>query len=116
MKPQISRTAQNAILNSRIDQLETEKAELRDLLEKEIAINVLKTGFLAQASHELKSPLTSIQLSTALIDQYYQRLDQAKILSHLAKIKDAVGNFVVILNHYLLSEECAVTDEDQFIK
>lgn len=89
---------------NRIDQLNIENVELRNLLQKEIANNRLKMSFLAEASHQLRSPLTNIQLSASLIEHYYDRMDKQKIFGHLDKIKIAVGDFVAILDHYLLVE------------
>lgn len=113
MQVRISMKDKNHMLIQRIDQLEAEKATLSDLLAKEIANNQLKGTFLAKAAHELRSPLTNIQLSASLIEHYYQRLDEEKVFRHLAKIKDGVSEFVVVLNQYLLSEEVEKADEHQ---
>ncbi len=88
----------------RIEVLETEKAEVCQLLHQAISVNQIKSEFLSRASHDLRSPLTNIQLSASLIERYYQRLDQDKIFGHLAKIKDEINRFVAVLNTYLLDE------------
>lgn len=106
----------NQQLNERIGQLEIEKAQLKSLLEKEIAINQLKTGLLAKASHDLRSPLTNVQLSASLIEHYYERLDQERVFAHVSRIKDSVSDFILILNSYLLSEEAIKADEDHLYK
>ncbi|AMR30024.1 hypothetical protein A0256_00630 [Mucilaginibacter sp. PAMC 26640] len=114
MEPRISIEKKHNLSLKRIDQLEMENALLHGMLQKQIDINQSKTSFLAKVSHELRSPLTNIQLSASLIEHYYQRMNKEKICGHLEKIKDAVSDFVVILNKYLLTEQNQKADEDQF--
>ncbi|WP_394353120.1 histidine kinase dimerization/phospho-acceptor domain-containing protein [Mucilaginibacter humi] len=56
---------------------------------------------MSMASHEFRSPLSQIQLSASLVERYYQRLDQDKILSHLQKIRMAVNDMTDTLNDFL---------------
>ena len=114
MKPPVSTENKRDRSVERIDQLEMENALLHQLLQKQIDINQSKIAFLAEVSHDLRSPLTSIQLSTSLIEHYYHRMDREKIFGHLAKIKDAVSDYVLILNNNLLIEQSQKADEDQF--
>ncbi|MGY4539991.1 signal transduction histidine kinase [Mucilaginibacter sp. UYNi724] len=114
MVPRISMKIKQDLSVKRIDQLELENAQLHALLQKQIDINHSKTVFLAKVSHDLRSPLTNIQLSASLIEHYYKYMNEEKIFGHLGKIKDAVSNFVVILNNYLLNEQDQKVDEDQF--
>ncbi|AMR30003.1 hypothetical protein A0256_00525 [Mucilaginibacter sp. PAMC 26640] len=113
MEPRILIEKKKAQSAERIDQLEMENALLNGMLQKQIDINQSKTTFLAKVSHELRSPLTNIQLSASLIEHYYQRMNEEKIFGHLGKIKDAASDFVVILNNYLLIEQNQKADEDQ---
>jgi signal transduction histidine kinase len=114
MAPRISIEKKHSLTLARIDQLEIENALLHGMLQKQIDINQSKITFLTKVSHELRSPLTSVQLSASLIEHYYQRMDKEKVFGHLSKIKDAVSDFVVILNNYLLTEQGQKADEDQF--
>jgi len=77
-------------LNTRIQLLEKENAEFSRLLKMEKQINLKRTRLLSTASHDCRSPLTSIQLSADLIERYYDRLDQQKLFAHLNKIKLSV--------------------------
>ena len=91
-------------LQHRVNELETEKAAVCHLLHQAMSVNQIKSDLLARASHDLRSPLTNIQLSASLIERYYKRLDQDKIFGHLAKIKDEINRFVIVLNTFLLDE------------
>ena len=105
MEQQLSMKENTKSLYERIGQLEIENAKLSDQLKTEAVINQLRSGMLAKASHELRSPLTSIQLSASLIAHYYHRLDRERVLGHVKKINDEVIHFVKVLNEYLLNEQ-----------
>lgn len=57
------------------------------------------------ASHEFRTPLSSIQLSATLIDKYTPKQDTENIEKHTGKIKNAVGNLTTILNDFLSLEK-----------
>ena len=57
------------------------------------------------ASHEFRTPLSSIQLSATLIDKYNPKRDTENIEKHTGKIKNAVGNLTTILNDFLSLEK-----------
>jgi two-component system sensor kinase FixL len=88
----------NGVLMTRIQVLEQENTEFIRLLKKEKQLNLEKAQSLSTASHDCRSPLTSIQLSAALIERYYDRLDQQKLFAHLEKIKLAVIELTDQLN------------------
>ena len=67
-------------------------------------INKTMSRVILIASHEFRSPLSSIQLSAALIQRYYDRLDRGKILAHLSKIQSAVMDLDSTINDFLLVE------------
>ena len=79
------------VLKNRILLLEKENSQYIYLLENEKQLNLKKSRFLSTASHDCRSPLTSIQLSASLIERYYDRLDRDKLFAHLDKIKLAVA-------------------------
>jgi len=87
-----------------VQMLEQAKDEVSRSLLKEQEINQMKTRFVSMASHEFRTPLSSIQLSASLIEHYYDRIDKLKIFGHLAKIKSAVGSLTDILNDFLSVE------------
>ncbi|MGI4021576.1 MAG: PAS domain-containing sensor histidine kinase [Janthinobacterium lividum] len=87
-----------------VTELEQAKEEVSISLEKEKELNQLKTRFVSMASHEFRTPLSSVQLSASLIEKYAQPMSNANITKHVNKIKNAVGNLTNILNDFLSLE------------
>ncbi|RKD16225.1 PAS domain-containing sensor histidine kinase [Pelobium manganitolerans] len=91
-------------LQSMVKQIQDAKEEVSISLEKERELNQLKSRFVSMASHEFRTPLSSIQLSASLIDKYTQEYQNQNIQKHINKIKNAVGNLATILNDFLSLE------------
>ncbi len=91
-------------LQSLIDQLQEAKEEVSQSLEKEKELNQMKSRFVSMASHEFRTPLSSIQLSASLIDKYALEYNNPNITKHVNKIKIAIGNLTTILNDFLSLE------------
>jgi len=88
-------------LNILVKRLENAKDNVSKSLEKEKELNQLKSQFVSMASHEFRTPLGSIQLSTALINKYAEKGDTEGILKHTQKIKNSVDLLTNILNDFL---------------
>ncbi len=86
-------------------ELEHARDEASHSLEKEKELNQLKTRFVSMASHEFRTPLSSVQLSASLIEKYLQKADPDNILKHTGKIKNSVGHLTGILNDFLSLEK-----------
>ena len=93
----------NTILKLEEEVNERKKAEeeVRKSLEKERELNELKTKFVSIASHEFRTPLSSVLSSAALIKQYNDRREPDKIEKHIHRIKASVNQLTGILNDFL---------------
>jgi len=84
--------------------LKEAKEEVSLSLEKEKELNQMKSRFVSMASHEFRTPLSSVQLSASLIEKYALPFENKNIEKHVSKIKNAVGNLTNILNDFLSLE------------
>ncbi|MEM9809573.1 MAG: PAS domain-containing sensor histidine kinase [Cyanobacteria bacterium P01_D01_bin.56] len=81
--------------------LRKSEEETRSALEKEKELNQLKSRFVSMASHEFRTPLSTILSSADLIELYEKAEQQAKRLRHTARIKSSVSTLTGILNDFL---------------
>lgn len=88
-----------------VSELEKAKAEVSNSLEKEKELNQLKSRFVSMASHEFRTPLSSVQLSVSLIEKYIQKSDFQAVNKHTARIRAAVELLNNILNDFLSLEK-----------
>lgn len=70
-------------------------------LRKEKELNDMKSKFVSLASHEFKTPLSTILTSASLLSKYTTTEDQPRRDKHIERIKSAVGNLNGILNEFL---------------
>jgi len=77
------------------------EAEVRKSLEKERELNELKSRFVTLASHEFRTPLSTILSSVTLIAKYEEIGDKEKMNKHIYRIKTCVAELTVILNDFL---------------
>jgi PAS domain S-box-containing protein len=82
-------------------QLEASEHELKISLQKERDLNDLKSKFVSIASHEFRTPLSTILSSASLINRYELTEQQTNREKHIEKIKSAVNNLTGILNDFL---------------
>ncbi len=77
------------------------EAELRSALEKEKELSELKSRFVSMASHEFRTPLSTVLSSTYLIEKYTSTEEQPKREKHLNRIISSVNMLTDILNDFL---------------
>ncbi|MDQ6902408.1 MAG: PAS domain-containing sensor histidine kinase [Bacteroidota bacterium] len=92
-------------LKNSLLELQKAKDKVSSSLKKEKELSQLKSRFVSMASHEFRTPLSSVQLSASLIDRYAEPFSNANIIKHVSKIKAAVNNLTTILNDFLLLEK-----------
>ncbi len=81
--------------------LRQRERELQKALSKERELNELKSRFLSMASHEFKTPLSTVLSSIELIELYKETTEQPKREKHVTRIKDAVLQLTEVLNDFL---------------
>lgn len=86
-------------LKKAVKDLEQKEKEISIALEKERELNELKSKFVTIASHEFRTPLSTILSSASLISRYND--DTEKREKHISRIKSAVNNLTGILNDFL---------------
>ena len=89
------------ILKEALEKLEESQKELNEALAKERQLNELKSRFVSMASHEFRTPLTTILSSATLASKYTDTSDQEKRKKHIDKIKDAVRHMNELLEDFL---------------
>lgn len=99
-------TAVNRLLDSN-KKLEKSQIKLKESLEKEKELGGLKTQFLTLASHEFRTPLTTISSSASLISRYLEKAEnlderiESKIEKHTDRVQRAVDSLNAILEDFL---------------
>lgn len=82
-------------------ELENSKDELTKALSKEKELGDLKGRFVSMASHEFRTPLSTILSSASLLSKYSFTEEQDKRNKHIQRIKSSVNNLINILNEFL---------------
>jgi len=89
------------ILKEALQKLEESQLELSEALDKEKQLNEIKSSFVSLASHEFRTPLSTVLSSAALITKYTQNEDQDKRERHVKRIKDSVKHLNNLLEDFL---------------
>ncbi|MBC6990524.1 ATP-binding protein [Hymenobacter sp. BT491] len=84
-----------------LEQLEQRQDELAKALAAEQELGEMKSRFVSMASHEFRTPLTTVLTSAALIEKYAGGDQQPQRLKHLQRIRSSVNNLNDILEEFL---------------
>ena len=93
------------VLHEALMELENSKEQLSKALENEKELNDMKSRFVTMASHEFRTPLSTILSSISLVSKYNEGNSDEKIQKHVLRIKSAVTNMTLILNDFLSAEK-----------
>ncbi len=92
-------------VEERTNELLENEIKLTKALEKEKQLGELKSRFVSMASHEFRTPLSTILSSSSLISRYTETDQQEKRLKHVKRINSSVKNLTNILNDFLSLEK-----------
>jgi signal transduction histidine kinase len=84
-----------------VKQLKDSEQRLSQALEQEQKLNLLKSNFIAIASHEFRTPMTTIRSSVELL-QFNLKLTEEKRNTYFDLIKAAINRIVHLMDEVLL--------------
>lgn len=93
--------ARTSKLEETMLKLKASKDDLSKALSKEKDLGDLKSAFVSMASHEFRTPLSTILSSASLLAKYKLTEEQSKRDKHVQRIKSSVINLNNILNEFL---------------
>ncbi len=94
-------------LDLQLELAEQRRAEevARGALDNEREMGEIRSTFIASASHEFRTPLTSIHAAADIIDRYADRLDEREFKAHLREIKTQVSAITLVLDRILIGSQ-----------
>ena len=92
-------------LKQSLKNLKKAEQEILKSLEKEKELGELKSRFVSMASHEFRTPLTTVLSSANLLAKYSESDQQEAREKHIKRIRKSVQNLTNILNDFLSLEK-----------
>ncbi|MCX6317978.1 MAG: PAS domain-containing sensor histidine kinase [Bacteroidetes bacterium] len=89
------------ILKEALQRLEESQQELSEALSKEKQLNEIKSRFVSMASHEFRTPLSTILSSATLVSKYPSTEEFDKREKHIRRIRDSVTHMNELLEDFL---------------
>jgi PAS domain S-box-containing protein len=89
------------VLQEALLKLKQSQKELSEALSKEKQLSEIKSRFVSMASHEFRTPLSTVLSSASLLSKYTSGSDQGKRDKHINRIKDSVTHLNDILEDFL---------------
>jgi PAS domain S-box-containing protein len=93
--------ARTKMLQETLSELERSKEELSTALENEKHTNDLKSKFVTLASHEFRTPLSTILSSAFLLEKYNDLSESGQRMRHIQRIRNSVLGLKNILEDFL---------------
>lgn len=93
------------VVEENITEQKKAEKEVRNALTKERELNEMKSRFVSMASHEFRTPLTTILSSTYLMARYAEGPQKEKMEKHFSRIRSNIKNLTDILNDFLSLEK-----------
>lgn len=93
------------VVERNITDLKEVSKKLEETLNKERELTEMKSRFVSMASHEFRTPLSTINSSASLIKKHHEIGNFDRITKHADRIKNAVHNLTSILNDFLSFEK-----------
>lgn len=97
--------ASNKTLQEAIWEKEMAKKQAQESLEKEKMLNELKSRFITLASHEFRTPLSTILSSVQLLTIHLAGIEAEKTEKHFRRIRSNVALLTDLLNDFLSLEK-----------
>lgn len=97
--------ASNFTLQKAIHDKEVAQERALDALHKEIKLNELKSRFITMASHEFRTPLSTILSSLHLLQHHVAGVAEDKTARHFQRIRSNVTLLTELLNDFLSLEK-----------
>jgi PAS domain S-box-containing protein len=88
-------------LTEALAQIESSQAELQRLLDRERELGEIKSRFVSMASHEFRTPLSTILSSATLASKYPKEDQQSMRERHLTRIRESVDHLNRLLEDFL---------------
>jgi len=95
LKKMVEKLESEIVVRKQIEQ------EVKKALEREKELNELKSRFVSMASHEFRTPLSTILSSATLMSKYTDADQEDKRNKHFERIKSNVKELTGILNDFL---------------
>lgn len=88
------------IFNHNITPLKQAEMELRDALEKERSISLLRSRFINTISHEFRTPLTGISTSIAILSRYNEIMKTEQRMNEITNITKRVSELTTLIDNF----------------
>jgi PAS domain S-box-containing protein len=107
VQPIFNETDVEVLLSTSREITERKKAELnmQHTLEKEKELSELKSRFISMASHEFRTPLTSINSSIDVLEHYTNEIrskHKSSLFKHFDRIRDQIVRLTNLMNDILI--------------